>query len=420
MSRDEGLKVLLHDYGRYPFTVSLARGLAQRGHQVRYLYSAVNPTPPNRPGSTENLARGLSMQAVGGDLELTKSRFLLRWFQERAYGGRLVEELRSSSPQVVLSANTPLDAQARLQKVVLASRIPFIHWLQDLIGEATDSILGERMGLLGELIGRYYRQMEVGIVRRSDVVIAIGDPFREFLEGAGVPTDRIEIIENWADPVSIQVGSRENSWSRAHGLDRGFNFLYAGTLGYKHDPDVFLNLAAGMAGMEGVRVVVVAQGPQADNLERVARRLGLHNLIVHPFQTEKAFPDVLATGDVLLAGVSRHASRYSVPSKILAYLCAGRPILLSAGSDNPAAHLIENSQAGIVLSPGDEEALLKAAHRLVGQPVERRKMGSRARETAEARFRLGPIVDRFESLLIGTVQSAPGQSAMGSWSPKGQ
>src|SRR5207248_6252540 len=119
--------------------------------------------------------------------------------------------------------------------------------------------------------------------------------------------------------------------------------LYAGTLGLKHDPGLLLELAMATRESDDVRVAVVSEGPGRDWLEQQRRRLGLANLVLLDYQPYEALPDVLASADVLLTLLEPAAGRFSVPSKILSNLCAGRAQVAALPSENLAARTIARS-----------------------------------------------------------------------------
>ena len=108
------MRIVLHDYGGYPFTVQLARSLAARGHDVLYLHSSGLITPKGPMEVTVDDPSGLAIEAVemATRLEVRGEPSLRRLIQERRYGGALGSRIRSAAPDVVISANTPLDAQS--------------------------------------------------------------------------------------------------------------------------------------------------------------------------------------------------------------------------------------------------------------------------------------------------------------------
>jgi glycosyltransferase involved in cell wall biosynthesis len=104
---------------------------------------------------------------------------------------------------------------------------------------------------------------------------------------------------------------------------------------------------------------------------------------------------------VLVAILEPDAANFSVPSKVLSYLCAARPVLAAIPSTNLASRVITKAEAGLVVDPADEGGFLAAAARLHGDSALRETLGKAGRRYAEGNFSIGPIADRFERLLAG-------------------
>jgi glycosyltransferase involved in cell wall biosynthesis len=93
------------------------------------------------------------------------------------------------------------------------------------------------------------------------------------------------------------------------------------------------------------------------------------------------------------------AGAFSVPSKILTYLCAARPLLVSVPAENLAARIVKRSNAGFVVEPGDSSGFLAAAEKL-GEDVQlRAEFAGRARAYAETAFDIASLSGRFEQVL---------------------
>ena len=112
------------------------------------------------------------------------------------------------------------------------------------------------------------------------------------------------------------------------------------------------------------------------------------------------YPEVLATGDVLVGILKAEAGIYSVPSKVLSYLCAERPILLSMPTENLASSIVQNSRAGIASNPSDLNGFLSDADMLYDDPDLRRRFGKNGRAYAHRNFDIRTIADTFESILL--------------------
>lgn len=387
------MNLLLHDYGGYAFTHQLAERLAGLGQQVHYLHGgAMQAVQRSRRDSSHP---NLSINSAQIEAPFAKYNFIKRWYQEHQYGARLAARAAQISPDVIISSTSPLDSQGYLLDYAKSNRKKFVFWWQDITGLATKMILISKNRPLGWLAGEYYLAMERAQLRRSQAIIAIAEEFRAPYRQWGLDENKLHILPNWAALEEIPQLQKNNPWAQRHGLDEKFVFLYSGVLALKHNPALLLGLADHFAGQPQVQLVVVSQGPGADWLTAHPRP----NLLILPFQPYEEFPQVLASADVLLAVLEEQAGAYSVPSKILSYLCAGRPVLLSAPLQNQAARLLLENRAGRVTPPGDSRALCTAAQSLLENPGECRLLGQNGRQYAEKTFDLGKISARFLEIL---------------------
>lgn len=398
------MRLLLHDFTAYAYPAQLARELARRGHEVTFAYCPSNAFNPGGVTPRPDDAPTLTYLPIALDEPLDKFSFVKRWRQENAFGRALAARLPDLRPDVVLSSNAPLDVQRRLWKVCGALGIPRVFWLQDVIGVATHRLLRRKLPLAGELIGRYYTRLEARLLRQSDRVVMITEDFRPILRRWGVADERMLTVENWAPLSDLPVLPRSAStWASEVGADHTFNFVYAGTMGMKHNPELILTLADHFDGRPDVQVLVLSQGKGADWLrERKAER-GLPGLRLLPYVSIERMPEVLAAADVLVAVLEPDAGVFSVPSKVLAYLCGGKPVLLAVPPENLIARIVEREEAGRVVGPADLEGFAQQASELVRNADLCRQAGRNARVYAERTFAIDQIADRFEAILDAVV-----------------
>jgi glycosyltransferase involved in cell wall biosynthesis len=151
-------------------------------------------------------------------------------------------------------------------------------------------------------------------------------------------------------------------------------------------------------------VVVISEGQGRDLLEVERDRLQLRNLILLDYQQYSSLPDVLASADVLVTVLERDAGRYSVPSKVLNYLCAARPVLGIMPPENEAAATLLTSGAGVVVSPEDHGRAVTRLLDLLAAHDRRAEMGAAGRRYAEETFDIASIAARFESVLGEVVE----------------
>jgi glycosyltransferase involved in cell wall biosynthesis len=385
-------RIIVHDYSGHAFTVQLARWLAHVGYQVDYLYSDDIESPRGnltlQPGDPPTL----SIRAIGTGSPVKKYSPLSRLKAETNYARLLQPEVTSRMPTVVLS-NAPPHVQAILRRTVQDKGAAFIFWMQDNYALALSHLLKSKSAFLGAIAKPPLVAYDSFQMRRSDAVICISEEFRVYAQRHGVPGTRAVTIPNWAALAEIPLLEKSNSWSRAQGLDDKFVFLFSGTLGLKHNPQVFLDLCRAVEGR--AECVVLSQGAGRNWLEKEKARLGLGNLHLYDYQPHGSFPAVLATGDVLMVILEPFAADLSVPSKVLAYLCAGRPVLAAISETNQAARLLVQSGAGTVVSPLDAAEFVATGLALMENSAKRHQQAKAARYYAEQNFDMGAVGQRF-------------------------
>lgn len=394
------MRIGVHDYAGHPFQVQLSRELARRGHHVIHYYCGHNNTPKGDLLKRADDPELFFIQPIYTREKLQKYSLFNRWRQEIEYGKLLVEEIRNSGVEIILSANAPLDSQKIVQSHCKKNAVPFIFWVQDLNGRAAYKILARRLPLLGNLIGGYHIFLERKLLNQSDGVILISEDFPAKIQPWLSAGAKLWVIPNWAPISDFPVKTKDNHWAKLHGIAHRFCFLYTGTLGMKHSPDLLLNLAQQYQTQRDVCVMVISEGPGADWLSTKKIELQLPNLEILPYQPYESIPEVLASGDVLVTILNPEAGEFSVPSKVLTYLCAERPQLLAIASNNLAARIIQEQKAGLITTPDDTGAFLQAARFLYQNQADRARFGRNARAYAERVFNIQQITDQFEQAIV--------------------
>jgi colanic acid biosynthesis glycosyl transferase WcaI len=389
------LRLVIHDYSGHPGQVHLSRELARRGHYVEHQYCASYTTGRGATRRREGDPESFEVRAIELGSEFARYSPVARLRQELQYARMSARAILAARPDVAVLSNIPLLSLFILTLLLRMRRVPYVFWHQDIYSEAIRVIARDRFGQLGWLIGWVAGHVERHVARGAAAVVAISDTFIEQLDAWGVQKSKVHVVPNWGAVDEMPLRPRDNAWAKAHGLVGMPVVMYAGTLGLKHDPSVISRLA--QTAPTGSRTVVVSEGKGREWLESEAG--DVPGLILLDYQPYEQLPDMLASADVLLVVLESNASRYSVPSKVLNYLCAGRPVLALLPPDNAVAHMVEAAEAGLVVAPGDADAASAALSSLLASPVTRAAMGTAARRYAERTFDVTRVGERFDSLL---------------------
>lgn len=391
------MKVHVHDYSGHPFQAELSRELSGRGHEVTHSWCAAHVSGRGHLAAEPGEALDFVPIAVGERIE--KLSFVSRLVKELRYGVELARLISRRRPDVALISNVPIPMLVVLVSLLLLRRIPWVLWQQDVQGVAVRSFAGRQLSAAFRLVAVGIEAGERWAARKADAVVVISEPFLDVHRAWGTE-DKVTVIPNWAPLDEIRPMPRDNAWTREHGLHDRLTLLYSGTLGLKHNPRLLVEVARRVidAGRPA-QLVVISEGPAIDLVRDEAARLDVPVTLL-PFQPYERLPEVLASGDILMVLLEKEAGGFSVPSKTLSYLSAGRPILGLMPPENLAAQLVSRVD-GCVLSP--ERSSLDPAARWAAEVLDddeqRSLLGKKARELAEEEFALDRCADRFEDIL---------------------
>lgn len=394
------MRIAVHDYAGHHFQLDLSRELAARGHQVLHLYCAGLVGPRGAVAPAAGDPPSLRIEGVGIGRTFSKYSPFRRFVDEVAYGRAAAARIRAFDPRAVLSANTPLLSQKRLVVESRRARRRFVYWWQDSYGVGAGAVARRHRPVLAPVLAWPFVTLERRLLAASDRVVAISEALRSQAVDWGVDPGRVDVVPNWAPLDEIVPGPSENAWKEAHGLAGAPLVVYAGTLGLKHDPTLLVELAEALR-QRGARVAVVSEGPGRRLLEERRRSLDLDNLVLLDYQPAASLGHVLSAADVVVALLEADAGTFSVPSKVLSYLCAGRPVVASLPRENQAAQVLEAAGGGVCVSPGDRHGFVAAVEALLDDPDERQRLGRNGRRWAERHFDRCAVVERFERALAG-------------------
>lgn len=288
-----------------------------------------------------------------------------------------VAGLRISKPDVVLAMTDPPIIGLAGLLAARRSGSPFVFLCQDVFPEVGRLVEDFQSGAVDRVLDGINRFL----LRRADAVIALGDTMRQrLIEEKGAAPDKVSVIHNWADCAALMPGVRDNAFSRGHGLTGRFVVMHAGNIGLSQNLDVLLDAAERLRAHDDIRFVLVGDGARRQALEHRAGERGLSNIVFLPFQPRAEMAASYAAADLFLISLKRGLSGYIVPSKLYGVLAAGKPYVAAVDSRSEAADIARDHECGLVVPPGDADALAAAVLDLYRDRDRVRRLGTRARE----------------------------------------
>jgi glycosyltransferase involved in cell wall biosynthesis len=302
--------------------------------------------------------------------------------------------LRAGRLDVVVGTSPPIFQAMSAWFVAALRRGTFLLEVRDLWPEfAID------MGVLtNPTMIRLSRWLEGFLYSRARHIVVNSPAYRTYLLDRGVEPDKVTLIPNGVDPALFRPQSRGNGIRREFGLADEFLVTYTGALGMANDIPTILRAAHHLRGEPTVRFLLVGDGKERANLERMARELELDNVVFGGCRAKSEIPMILAASDACVATLKNIPMfRTTYPNKVFDYMAAGRPTIL--GIDGVIREVIEAARGGIFVPPEDDRALADAVRLLATSPSLAREMGEHARAYVEQHFNRRLQAEQFAQLL---------------------
>jgi len=340
--------------------VSLATGLARRGHQVT---AAVTITHTREPHPfVDRLRAGGVRVFLPPERRLAERREVIAIAEETGAG--IVHSHGYRSDVLVRSARS-------------AIRRPIVSTVHGFTGTSVK--------------GRFYEWLQLRALRGFDGVIAVSRPLGTQLGESGIGPDSLRVIPNGFAPAGGTLTSAEARARLIPGSPvRGRLIGWVGRLGPEKACDLFIEALATIRDAEWT-AVIIGTGPERPRLEVLVRERGLEDRLVW-------------TGSIALAlelfpafNVFALSSRTEgTPMVVLEAMAAGVPVVASAVGGVP--DLLDDGSAGWLVTPGDPAALGGSLRQALDNGAEGRRRVERAQARIRDVYAVDPWLDRCEEV----------------------
>jgi glycosyltransferase involved in cell wall biosynthesis len=331
-------------------------------------------------------------------------------FRPRRFAGRAanylsyflaaaVASLRVRRPDVVVAFTDPPIIGLLALATARRGGAKFVFRCTDIFPEVAallEDFHSDRVDQVLDRINRY-------LIAHADLTVAIGSRMRRRLvEEKGADGSNLPIIHDWADCEAITPGTKDNAFSRGHGLHDRFVVMHSGNVGASQNLDMLVEAAHRLRDRDDIVFAIVGDGIRRARLEASASARALRNIKFLPYQPKERLDESFGAADAFVVSLKPGLEGYIVPSKIYGTLAAGRPFIAAVDESCEVAEIAREHRCGVVVPPGDVEAFVAAVLKLRDDPDGRAAMGRRARDAAwqfDRRRAIAAYADLFKMLV---------------------
>jgi colanic acid biosynthesis glycosyl transferase WcaI len=272
---------------------------------------------------------------------------------------------------------------------------PYIIKLPDL---ASDAALAT--GILKEgFVIRLARAIEGFAYRKADVVVCLCQPFIERLVSRGVERQKLQLIPDWGDTQRVYPIPNATAFRTANGLSSDqFLVMHTGNMGKKQDLGNLVRAAELSKNVPNLVWLLVGQGEERSAIEEAVKRRQLRNVQLLPLQPAEDLAEMYSAADLLVLNQRAAVVDAVIPSKLLTYMAAGRPVLAAVNDKSEAARYIERAQCGLIVPPEDPSALVETVLALRKAPSLREGFGANGRAYVQQHFTKEGVLQEYDRL----------------------
>ena len=387
-----------------PRLASLVRHLVAAGHGVEVLTALPNwPNGSFYPGYRGALRK--EEERLGARVVRSyvwPYRGSVAWKRMAHYGSFVLSALGASrrlTPLDVLYVyHPPLTISLLAWFVARRQQVPFVYDVQDIWPEAGLAAGALQAGRLYRFMSRWARWAYA----RASCITVIAPEFAEVVVKQGAPREKITVVPNWADDALYYPRQPDPGMRQHLGLAEDSRVvMYAGNLGSTHGVEVILQAAQLLRDQPHIHFVFAGTGPEYDQMVKIREELGLTNVLFLGYIQPTNMPGLLAVADVLVVHLRKSTSgAVSVPSRMLAYMASGRPMIVA--SEGAPRALVERLNCGLGCRPENAEVLAERIGCLLSRPDLLEQLGENGRRHYLNEFAEEKVVNQ----LMGVIRAA--------------
>lgn len=267
-------------------------------------------------------------------------------------------------------------------------------WVQDMWPESLAATGFIRNAGVLKAVGGLVRW----IYARSDTLLLQSRAFQSPTARYADP-EKLVYFPNSVDP-DVAPGVPEALPEELSGLLAGrFCVVFAGNLGKAQAVETVVQAAVLLQDQPDICLVLVGSGSMLDWVQGQKALLKLDNLALPGRFPAESMSELFRKASALLVTLkSGGVLAHTVPSKIQAYLAAGRPIV--AALQGEGGKVVKEAGAGMVCEPEDAQALADCIRGMHALPLSARDaMGQNGRAWFDGNFDMNRQVERLVEIL---------------------
>ena len=291
----------------------------------------------------------------------------------------------------------------KIFSIIKSERIDVIHSHSLIPDDLSAMFVQNRRIIITEHSSRFLRSVENWRnIRLNRLLLNHADhitgPSKELVDAfikIGIKKEKISFIPNGVDINKFNPSIQGIKIKNKHNLKMNEKILLCPRRlvlknGVKY---LILSMPRIIAHFKHVKLLIVGDGPEYDNLKNVVKKLKIQRYVIFTLRIPYSMmPKYYAVADIVVLPSLKEATSIAG----LEAMATGKPLIGTRVGGIP--YLIENDKTGILVYPKNPREISEAVIKLLKDDSKRVSMGIKARIKAEHEFSWQIIARRFKKI----------------------
>lgn len=273
------------------------------------------------------------------------------------------------------------------------TRARFIYYCMDLHPE-----IGRVSGdFSNPVLYRFLLRIDDWNCRQARPVLVHSEDMRNTLleRSRGAEYD-IELLNNFALPTE-HSSSVDSYWHRDPHANQ-LKLIYAGNMGRFQGLDTLVEAMGLIAHRKDIELIMIGDGVEKPGLIALQKQLNA-NIRFYDYQPVEIAKEAIRIADIGVVMLIPGMYKYAYPSKTMAYLEQGRPIIAVIEEESELAKTMQSEGYGFSVPIGNAESLAQLLSRLADDLSWKESMNQSASVAFEKYFSSSVLLDKWSKLV---------------------
>ncbi|MCW4049047.1 MAG: glycosyltransferase family 4 protein [Candidatus Bathyarchaeota archaeon] len=246
------------------------------------------------------------------------------------------------------------------------------------------------------IIFKLAKGMSRFLYQRIDAVTPISPGYFEGIAKFGIPRSKMHLVRVGVDLATFKEPKEKPK--------NCFTIAYSGSFSIAYDFNQVIKAAKLMHQHKDIQFIIQGKGELGPRIKQSVHEHGLSNVSIRDeILTRNEVSEFLGNADVLILPLKDFGVPYpGISSKLYEYQALGKPIVCC--TEGQSSKYVKKTNSGIIVKPGDHQALAEAVKYLYDHPDKADSLGTSGRKYVEKHVGIENIGLRMKKVIEYSIQ----------------